>query len=182
MVNSDHVKESEHSLNSLNPPTPVLLFMSVPIVENRPPFLSMFAEVIWGYARHVQGHAVGVKLKQFTMRPNVRRIVSDEDGNVANQCDVASLGLFGQNRPSSLEALLMLAVDSRCVLVLLKRLRVAVSKRCWPFKPRLTVVGFLDGGVQGPVLEPPLIIWYWIGRGQLHEFWPSSEGGWGGIG
>ena len=82
--------------------------MSVPIVEHRPPFLSVFAEVIWGYARYVQGHAVGVKLEQFTMRPHIRRIVSDEDGNVANQCDVASLGLFGQNRPSSLEALLML--------------------------------------------------------------------------
>ena len=182
MVNSDHVKESEHSLHSLNPPTPPLSFMSVPIVEHRPPFLSFFAEVIWGYTRYVQGHAVGVKLEQFTMRPHIRRIVSDEDGNVANQCDVASLGLFCQNRPSSLEALLVLAMDSRCVLVVFKRLRVAVSKRCWPFKPGLTVVGFLDGRVQGPVLEPPLIIGDWLGRGQLHKFRPSSEGGWVGIG
>ena len=62
--------------------------MDIPSVEDRPPLLASFREIVGWDASHDFGHALVVELEQMAVRPNISGIVGDEDGQVADQRDV----------------------------------------------------------------------------------------------
>ena len=81
--------------------------MRFPIVEDRSPFLSAFAEIIGRYAGHNAWPTALIELEQFSVRPNIGLIVCDENGQVADEIDAQFSGFCCKFVPRCLEAFLL---------------------------------------------------------------------------
>ena len=106
MIDAHDVVHAKHSLHAFFPPSPVVLFMGIPIVEDSLPNLSRFTEVVGWNTGNVCWVTVLIKLEQFSMRPDISRVVSDENWHVTNHSDVVVVCVCSQATPFCSEGLL----------------------------------------------------------------------------
>jgi hypothetical protein len=103
MIDAHRVEEFKHARESSHPPGESGLLMHRPLVLRMPPMLSVPAEAVRRIARHPPRLAAPVELEEFRMTPNIRAVMGDEDGQVANQPDAVAVGAFAQRPPLPVE-------------------------------------------------------------------------------
>ena len=99
MIDSHGVKQLEDARKPPHPPGKTGLFMFWPGILRMTPMLSVPVESIRRIAGHTPWLAAPVELEKLWMAPNVRAVVRDEDGQVADQTDAAAMGVLAQRPP-----------------------------------------------------------------------------------
>ena len=89
MIETDDVVEGERAADAGDPPVEAAFFEGAPAVERIAPTLTGDGEVIRGDARDADGAEFCVKLEDIGVGPDVGGVVVDEDGDVAQDADVA---------------------------------------------------------------------------------------------
>jgi hypothetical protein len=73
---------------ALNPPLIACLANLVPIIKRIAPTLPMGTEIVWRNPRYdLRLQVIFVKPEKVSMRPNVRAVVVDKNGDVAHNFD-----------------------------------------------------------------------------------------------
>lgn len=103
MVHADGVELLESALEASDPPGETLVDVHRPAIVGVAPQLPEPRKRIGRIARDGGRRPVGVEHKEISPGPNVGRIVRDEDGNVADQPDAATIAKIFQGRPLPLE-------------------------------------------------------------------------------
>src|SRR5437870_7546261 len=84
VVDAYDVDERERRAHALDPPGEAVPLHALPVVERVTPKLPRLAEVVGRDSRDDRRTTVLAELELSRVRPNVRRVVSDEDRDVAD--------------------------------------------------------------------------------------------------
>ncbi len=120
VVEADDVAGCDGPLHALDPPVVAAGLERVPVVERIAPALAGFAESIGRNAGDHLGREIGLEAEDIGMGPDIRAVVADKDGDIANDADAALGTVTPQRLPLLEEGKLQEALDvdgsdaSRC--------------------------------------------------------------------
>src|SRR5690606_9992583 len=161
MIDPRNIEKLQIELDPLFPPIKTVGTHPLPIVRRISPELAGFAEIIGRHTGDEFRFAVRFELKKIAVAPNVRRIESDVDRNVADDGDAFFPGKIMQLFPLLKERELVKFLRKyRVVQVRLRRhhrVRFATLYRRVPFGPALVAVRVAVRLQEGVILEPPII-------------------------
>src|SRR5436190_6426248 len=103
MIDANGIEQLEHARKPPQPPGKPRLFVPGPVILGMAPKLSLAIEAIRWITRDTSGLTPSIKLEQLPMAPNVGTVVSDEDGQVANQSESTPVGVCAQRPPLAVE-------------------------------------------------------------------------------
>jgi hypothetical protein len=103
MIDAHRVEEFKHAREPPHPPGESGLLVVRPFVLRMPPMLSVPIEPVRWIAGDQPRHAVTVELEEFRMTPNIRAVLCDKDGQVANQPNTATMRVIAQCAPLPVE-------------------------------------------------------------------------------
>src|SRR5208337_1288387 len=119
MIDAYQVHPFQESAQAIDPPRESLLLVSFPAIERVAPELPRLAVVIWRYPGLDGRTAARVQEKEVRPDPDIRTVVSDEDGDVADQVDAFFGSALAQGLHLGLEDVLdeLVVADARAELV-----------------------------------------------------------------
>ena len=106
MVQTDDVVHVEGGSDAAFPPGEVVCFHGVPVVDGVAPILAGGRELVGRRSRDADGIAGGVDLKELGRGPHLDGVARDVDGQVADDQDVALVGIGLEAAPLAIEEIL----------------------------------------------------------------------------
>ena len=106
MVDADDVVQREGSADAADPPGVPFRRVRLPVVDGVAPKLAGRRKIIGRDARHPPRGAVFVEFEQVRIRPHVRRIGRDVEGDVADEADAQPVDIGAQILPLAAEFVL----------------------------------------------------------------------------
>src|SRR5881394_3921248 len=103
VVNTNGVEQFEDSLETPHPPGEARLLVHAPLVLRMPPMLSVLIEPIRRIARHSPRLSAPVELEELRMTPDIRAVLCDKDGQVADQPEATTMCAVAQHAPLTVE-------------------------------------------------------------------------------
>src|SRR5262249_49611502 len=103
MIDANGIEQLEHPREPPQPPGKPRLFVSGPIILGMAPHLSLPIEAIGWITRDPSGLTASIQLQELALAPNVGTVVSDKDGQVADQSEPAPVGVFAQRSPLAIK-------------------------------------------------------------------------------
>jgi len=161
VIDADEVVETEGMTEAGDPPFVIRLLHQIPAIEGIAPELAGFAEVVGGDAGDDGGMSGLVEVVVLLIAPDVGTVVSDEDGDIADDLYGAFGGVAAEFIPLFAEFKLEEVFELNAVLQFFRpRLQgefIARREGGMPLSPGDASVLLLDGPIEGVVGEPVLI-------------------------
>jgi len=158
VVEAHHVIEGEGAADARDPPVEAALAELAPAVERVAPALAGGGEIIGRDAGDAEHVAVFVKLEEFGMGPDVGGVVVDEDGDVAEDADVALAAVGAKGAPLLVEEELDDLLDGEFAGVVVERsgesVMLALGVLDGPLMPTGVVEAAAEDIEHGVVGEP----------------------------
>ena len=158
VVEADDVVEELGAADAVDPPGEARLLEDVPLVEGIAPALAGLREIVGRDTGNADGQEVLVELEELGVRPDVGAVVVDEDGDVANEADVAVGAVCAEGAPLLAEGELEGLGDGEFFAVFeaegVEGRRLAVFYVAGPVTPGGVVELAAQDGVERPVIEP----------------------------
>src|SRR5271156_328669 len=89
VIQADDVVEGLGATQAVDPPGEALLLKDIPAIQGIPPTLTGSGEVVGGHAGDADGQEMLVELEDAGIGPHIGAVVVDEDGDVADELDLA---------------------------------------------------------------------------------------------
>ena len=99
MIEPNDVVQSKIATNTGNPPIESPLLKHTPLVQRVSPLLPRGRKVVRRHARDAYGSALVVQFKEITMGPDIRAVIADKDGDIAQYFDFAFGAVSTQSSP-----------------------------------------------------------------------------------
>lgn len=103
MVEPDPVEQGQVPVQPIGPPVETPLPEHVPPVNGVAPQLAGGAEIVGRDPGHGRGTVVFIQLEQLPVRPDVRAVMVDVDGDVAQDLDLPAVGIGLEGGPLPVE-------------------------------------------------------------------------------
>ena len=162
MVNAHHVVELEAVPHPADPPGKVRAAVEIPVVQGISPDLTVLGECIRRTARNGGGGVVLVQLEQLRVRPDVRPVGRNVNGDVPHDLDVLAVGVGFQAAPLLVEfelhVLLELYVEVQLPVVMLQSKAPVHPDILRPGAEGLVVEEDFQRHEQGVVVQPPAVV------------------------
>ena len=158
MVETDHVEQFAGPAHPIDPPIEAAFPEHLPPIQRIAPALAGRAEIIRRHPRHADRLALLIQLKQLRVRPHVRRIIGNKDGDVAHQLDAALGAVSAQVQPliikRELDRFFHLQRFGILLAELRKRRGIAVGQRTRPIGPYSICMLLTQNNKRNIVVEP----------------------------
>ncbi len=158
VIKANHVVERERAADARDPPVKAALFEQAPLVERIAPALAGGGEVVGRNSRDACGSALLVELKDFGVSPDVGGVVADEDGDVAEDFDLALDAVGAEGVPLLGEEELddLLDGDVAAGVVQERGHGIGLAEGVFgrPVDPAGVVEAAAEDGEHGPIGEP----------------------------
>ena len=106
MVQTDDVVHVEGGSDTAFPPGEAVCFHGIPVIDGVAPVLAGGRELVGRRSRDADGIAGGVDLKELGRGPHLDGVARDVDGQVADDQDVALVGIGLEAAPLAIEEIL----------------------------------------------------------------------------
>lgn len=131
------------------------------MIEGISPALTRLAEIVGGNTGDDGGKPRIVEIEEMLVGPDIRAVVGDEDGEIADDTDATVVGVFFQGIPLTAELILNEGLEANFSIEFLGGIeeggRIATCERSRPEVPGGTIERFLEGHEEGVVPEPPSV-------------------------
>src|SRR5262245_4000807 len=110
MIEPEQVNRRQSRPQAINPPGIARLSQLIPAVERISPTLASDAEIVWRHTRNNTRGACFVEIKQFRVRPDIGAVVGHKYRQVAQDLNVARIGIALQAHPLAIKLILEIGV------------------------------------------------------------------------
>ncbi len=103
MIDASEIGQFEIAAEPFNPPGKPLFGQRLPVVQGVAPSLPRLAEIVRRNTGHAERPAAVVELEEPPVRPDIGRVVGDEDRDVAHDADAQAVGVLLESPPLAVE-------------------------------------------------------------------------------